>query len=234
VTVYEALQKLDTPHEIFRDRLGIGKEKIERLLRNMEYSPARGCWLWRLSKIKGYGVVRIRSLSSSLLPVHRLCYELVFGVVDKALHVHHRTEPPINCYGRACGNPFHVLPLTPKEHVVDYTPGSASFEAAHRDVCAAGHPYTEESTRIVKGGFRQCRICDRIRQQQYRDEAHPDRQKFKKDPAKLKTHCLRGHPYTGDHVYFVQTKWGPQRRCRLCDRIREQDFRNRKKELDPP
>lgn len=232
MTVLEAIRKLGVPHPVFNDRLNIGQKKIDRLLGNMEYNPLNGCWIWQRARVKGYGVVKIRSLANAILPVHRLCYELANGPVDKSMHVHHRVEEPVRCSGRGCGNPDHVTPLTPQEHLTKFTPGNAAYVASNRNCCAAGHPYTAESTRVLNSGFRQCRICDRIRAQARRDAKHPDRPKFKKDPATFKTHCLRGHALDGPEssVYMMQTKWGPQRRCRLCDRERSQDLRSKKTE----
>jgi hypothetical protein len=36
-----------------------------------------------------------------------------------------------------------------------------------------------------------------------------------------RTHCPKGHPYSGDNLYFVRAKSGrPSRRCRECERIK--------------
>jgi hypothetical protein len=36
-----------------------------------------------------------------------------------------------------------------------------------------------------------------------------------------RTHCPKGHPYSGDNVYFLPAKSGrPARRCRECERIK--------------
>ena len=56
---------------------------------------------------------------------------------------------------------------------------------------------------------------------------HPDRAKFKKDPALRKTHCLRGHALEGDNLYWYDTKWGKQARCRACQEQRNYEHRER-------
>jgi hypothetical protein len=108
------------------------------------------------------------------------------------------------------------------------TPGTASSIAAHRDCCAAGHPYTPENTRINVRGHRECRACDRIKAQSHRD-AKRIRPKHKKDPAKFKKECLRGHALTADNVLFYKTKWGVQKRCRECCHIRQKEMYDRRK-----
>ena len=44
--------------------------------------------------------------------------------------------------------------------------------------------------------------------------------KLPRDPAKLKTHCKRGHELTGENIKWVPSKWGPQKQCRACIGVR--------------
>ena len=236
MTVLEAVQKQLASPDIFADRLGIGKEKIERLLSNMDFDPVTGCWLWQKSLVKGYGVVKIRCLSNSIIPVHRVCHELAKGKVSKELHVHHQVEEPVKCSGRSCANPDHTKSVTVREHIVELTPGTVSNIAAHRDHCEAGHPYTPENTRIVKGGSRQCRACDRIRAQEKRDSDRT-RPKYAKDPAKLKKFCFRGHSLEDEsNIRLINSSSGPQKVCLACEKIRRDWYKARDENeyLDPP
>lgn len=215
MTVLEATQKAIVSPLIFADELGIGKEWIDRLLAGMEYIPASGCWEWKKAKTKGYGVVRVRKFSTSLLPVHRLCHELAYGPVPKDRHVHHMTEQPIGCIGRACGNPEHTLSLTPREHIVELTPGSASNIAAHRDCCAKGHPYTEENMRM-DGSVRRCRQCAKQYAQKQRDIERGTRPKGRWHQEKRRTHCKMGHLVAGENAYWQQTERGLYASCMIC------------------
>lgn len=65
---------------------------------------------------------------------------------------------------------------------------------------------------------RQCRQCDKDRAQKKRDGLRGDRPKFKK--TSLIEECFRGHKMEGENLYFYETKWGRQRRCRACQDIR--------------
>jgi hypothetical protein len=89
------------------------------------------------------------------------------------------------------------------------------------ETCRKGHPYTEENTRWVEvrgQRSRQCRQCDKDRAQAKRDRLRGDAPKFKK--KHLAEECFRGHPLEGDNLYWYDTKWGKQRRCRACDEFR--------------
>lgn len=212
------------PHPIFSDRLGIGKEAIERMLSNMEYSPSDGCWKWQRAQASGYGVIKLRKIAIRHLPVHRTAYELANGPIDKMLDAHHLVEN--GCCGRICGNPDHVKPVTRREHLLELTPNCSAYKLARVDHCKAGHPYNEENTYVSKKGHRQCLVCIRVRSQIYRDRDHPDRPKFKKDPTKFITHCKNGHELTPENTYIQENHAnGPQRQCRECKRVNWERFK---------
>lgn len=222
MTVLEAINQSLAPSAIYADRLGIGKNKIDRLLSNMEFVPETRCWRWTRAIVKGYGVVKLRCISDSILPVHRVCHELAHGPVPKELHVHHQVEEPVCCMGRACGNPDHTKSVGVREHIVELTPGTMSNIAAHRDCCAEGHPYTPENTRVVRDGTQQCRECDKIRHKEYRDAV-----KATKEPvSRLKEKCKRDHLLAGDNLYTFKDRWGNEhRRCLACEAMRNENYR---------
>lgn len=101
---------------------------------------------------------------------------------------------------------------------------------SNSDCCRAGHPYTSESLRITQG-VRHCRICEKIKAQVARDKKRGDRPKFKK--AGLQTHCFRGHEFTEENTYYYETRWGRQRRCRECERVREEGRRAKGEIVQP-
>lgn len=224
MTVLEYLQKLDVPHPIYNDRLGIGRKSLDRLLSNMEYSPADGCWKWRRASYNGYGVVKIRKVRDSILPVHRTTHELAHGPMDKSLEAHHLVE--LGCCGPICGNPDHIKPVTRFDHLANHTPNGVVYRRHHHNKCRAGHEFTPENTAFHgKKKSRVCLTCLRVLAQIKRDLAHPDRPKYKKDPAKFLTVCKNGHKMEGDNVSICDTKWGPQRQCRECKKINWERFK---------
>jgi hypothetical protein len=228
MTVLEASRKSLVLPLILADKLGVGHVWIDRLLASMEYEPTTGCWIWQKAKVKGYGMVRIRKQATHLLPVHRLCYELAHGRVPKDKHVHHVVEEPIRCMGRACGNPEHTKPVSPREHIVELTPGSASNIAAHRGHCARGHEYTPENT-IHVGTNRRCRTCLRLWSQQRRDNdlAAEGREKFKWREQVRKTHCKRGHEFTEENTYLQGSR---KRSCLMCRRESSKEWQRKSRQ----
>lgn len=94
--------------------------------------------------------------------------------------------------------------------------------------CKNGHPMTAENTRIVTGGARQCRQCDKERAQAKRDRLRGDKPKFRKDPSTLKTECLRGHSLTDEaNIRWIDTPWGKQKQCIECGKSRRVNYRER-------
>lgn len=201
---------------LLANRLRLNEKSLVLLFAKIELLE-NGCWLWLGAKRKGYGAVRIRALSAQVIQVHRLTYQLVHGLLDPELDIHHKTEE--GCIGPSCCNPGHMQPTTKAEHTTDLTPRSIAYISAHRDHCKRGHLYTEDNVRVLKNGVRQCRQCDKFNAQNKRDRAQV-RPKFAKDPAKLKTHCFRGHEYSEDNTGWIDSKSGPQRICLACQRIR--------------
>lgn len=89
--------------------------------------------------------------------------------------------------------------------------------------CKNGHEYTAENTRVVNGGSRQCRACDKAKAQAKRDADRGDKPKFFK-PRQPK--CKRGHLMEGENVKWVTDPWGkPQRQCRACEKLRNEGYR---------
>ncbi len=220
---FEQRQLAGLQPSLLLNKLSLPAKTLELLFAKIRILE-NGCWEWMGAKRSGYGAVKIRALTSSTQQTHRICYQLVNGATAPDVALHHKIED--GCIGPACCNPSHLQRTSQGEHCRDLTPGSSSYIASHRDHCAAGHPYTIESTRVLPNGFRQCRVCDKIRAQTKRD-AERVRPKFAKDPAKFKTHCFRNHLLEGENIRMVSSPTGPQRCCLRCEEIRQEFYRER-------
>lgn len=219
---FEQLQVSGLQPSLLANKLKIPQKNLTLLfakIRRLE----NGCWEWTAAKVKGYGVIKIRAVRQSFLQVHRLTYQLVNGPISEDVHLHHKVEE--GCIGPSCCNPAHLQETNLVEHVMDLSPASIAFVAANRNCCAAGHSYAGGNLRELPNGWRQCKTCDRLRKQAARDAARGDRPKFKKQI--LATHCKRGHALEGDNLYFYDTPWGKQRRCRKCQELRNAKSRGK-------
>lgn len=113
-----------------------------------------GCWIWLGGTIRGgYGHFY---LAGKWVKTHRWSYEHFVGPIADGLVIDHL------CRVRACCNPEHLEPVTPRENF-------RRGEPANRTHCPRNHPYDEENTRwgTFRSGrnagyhFRMCRTCER-------------------------------------------------------------------------
>lgn len=87
--------------------------------------------------------------------VYNRLYLRLFGPIPEGLELHHICEEP------ACCNPWHLEPLTRKEHA-RISPDHAKH---HREKthCPRGHAYAGTNLKILADGGRCCRACQKIR-----------------------------------------------------------------------
>jgi hypothetical protein len=130
-------------------------ERVERWIAKCVVDE-NGCWIWPGSKSNGgYAHVRVLQPDGSRpgRGLHRVVYEHRVGPVPEGLDLDHL------CRVRACCNPAHLEPVTPRENILRGV-GVSALNAI-KTHCIHGHEFTPENTARDKSGRRQCRECSR-------------------------------------------------------------------------
>lgn len=133
--------------------------------------PDSACWPWQgFISPRGYGYGyepgTLRRTSG-----HRLVWSLLVGPLTSDQVLDHICHNPDICHGadecphRACVNPSHLRVSTLAENTMrGDSPVARNAQKTH---CKNGHRFSEENTRMRKGGGRSCRACDLINQRRY-------------------------------------------------------------------
>lgn len=114
-------------------------------------------------------------------------------------------------------------PRSSKPEILERTPRPG----LGRTHCPHGHPYSGDNLYIDPAGNKRCRTCTRkvLAQARARQRKIPSTSSRKPAPKNMsgprrnqnsgKTHCPRGHPYSGHNLYVDPKGF---RRCRQCKR----------------
>lgn len=108
-----------------------------------------GCWIWTGCRLQsGYGQFRL----GKMRPAHRVAYEHWVGQVPDELEMDHL------CRVRACVNPSHVEPVTPRENLMR-SPIAPAAVNSRKKVCKRGHEMGKQIPYFAKHGWRRCDTC---------------------------------------------------------------------------
>jgi hypothetical protein len=132
---------------------------LERFLARVDAEPwVGGCWIWRPAlNNRGYGVFNVAGRG---FMAHRWSYEFFVGPIPEGRQMDHFV-----CERRACVNPWHVRPVTPRENSLRAdTFAALNLAKTH---CPQGHAYDDENTYWRAGSWRVCKACDRESSREY-------------------------------------------------------------------
>ncbi|WP_158506136.1 HNH endonuclease [Synechocystis sp. PCC 7509] len=122
------------------------REKLEqRLWAKVEKSPDSHCWLWTGSKNKsGYGAIKV---AGKPLQVHRVVYEMSYGIIPSDHFVRHRCDNP------SCCNPKHLKLGSNQDNVDDRTLRGRSVKGSKQTTAKLTEYEVEEIIRELQGSF---------------------------------------------------------------------------------
>ena|SRR5690349_12101561 len=118
----------------------------------------RSCWRWEGARIpEGYGQITI---GGKIRFVHRVVYEWFCGPIPEGLQIDHL------CRNTTCANPMHLEPVTPQVNSHrGVGVGAVNVAKTH---CPRGHAYDARNTYVRADRSRDCRACQRLRNQRSR------------------------------------------------------------------
>jgi len=125
-------------------------DRISKLFWRGVVAGPNGCWVRIKVDRNGYSKTRLAGKDAL---AHRFTYQRLVGPIPKGMQLDHL------CRNRACCNPAHLEPVTPKEN-------AARGLKAKRTHCPQGHPLTPDNLvgYALRKGYQDCRKCRNDRQ----------------------------------------------------------------------
>lgn len=166
-----------------------------------------GCWNW-IGKRDRLGYGRCWFNGHERL-AHRVAYSALIGPIPDGKVIDHL------CRNASCCNPHHLEAV---DQAVNVLRGESPFAKRKRQThCKRGHEFTAENTRRSRDGGRACRTCDTEIHLKRRRERYQPKHPYSRMGAcainARKTHCIHGHPLSGDNLYVTPSGG---RACRAC------------------
>lgn len=116
---------------------------IDRFWNKVHKGGQNECWMWLGTPNGRYGVIKVGDGSRSMIGVHRLSYEIHFGVIPDAMQVCHK------CDVMKCVNPAHLFLGTSQDNTADKVAKGrqATGERINSKI-------TPDDVRIIRGMWR--------------------------------------------------------------------------------
>lgn len=127
------------------------KNLLHRFFQKVEIPFSNGCWVWK-SSLDQKGYARMWSGTQSI-PAYRFIYTELIGPIPPNHDLHHVCGNGAS----GCVNPFHLKPLTRKDHI-HISNGPCGINA-RKTYCKHGHPLFGANLYQHPNGGRTCRIC---------------------------------------------------------------------------
>ena len=129
------------------------EERFNNKIKKME----NGCHIWTGAITQaGYGQFGANGI---IQYAHRIAYEQKKGKIPEGLEIDHL------CRNRSCVNPEHLEAVTCRENI--HRGISLMAQRAKQTHCKRGHLFSEDNTYRDHRGYRECKICKRLRNQEY-------------------------------------------------------------------